>query len=185
MPWNGRSRLPQPAPSLAPARRSTDRSRSGRHVWKLASLAIAVLLLAAVAVPAAASASRGKTVHVSSISGLKRALANNRVSKIIVRNGTYRVSAAGLNRSNSLWIGKRYASRTRAVTVRAQTSGHVTFDGGGAHYFGGLSFEAGAHHQTWAGFNFANGRRPRPGSCCSAATPAWPPTTSPCATSGS
>ena len=54
MPWNGRSRLPQPAPSLAPARRSTDRSRSGRHVWKLASLAIAVLLLAAVAVPAIA-----------------------------------------------------------------------------------------------------------------------------------
>ena len=33
----------------------------------------------------------------------------------------------------------------------------MTFDGGGTTYFGGISFEAGAHDQTWDGFNFANG----------------------------
>jgi hypothetical protein len=131
--------------------------RPRRRAWASTSVAIAVLLVAALVVPATASASGGKTVHVSSIPALKRALANNRVSEIVVRNGTYRVSPAGLKKGNSLWIGKRYASRTRAVTVRAQTRGHVTFDGGGAHYFGGLSFEAGARHQTWVGFNFANG----------------------------
>ena len=103
------------------------------------------------------SGGSGRTVHVRSIAALKKALANNRVSEIIVKNGRYRVSSAGLNRSNSLWIGKRFAGRTRHVTVRAQTRGGVTFDGGGTRYFGGLSFEQGAHHQTWKGFVFANG----------------------------
>ena len=32
----------------------------------------------------------------------------------------------------------------------------VTFDGGGGSGFGGLSFEDGAHDQTWDGFTFAN-----------------------------
>ena len=41
------------------------------------------------------------------------------------------------------------------VTVRAETGG-VVFDGGGASSFGGLSFEDGAHDQTWDGFRFAN-----------------------------
>jgi hypothetical protein len=103
------------------------------------------------------SSSGGLTVHVGSISSLLTALENNKVSEIVVANGTYRVSPAGLTKSNSLWIGKRFASRTRAVTVRAQTRGGVTFDGGGATYFGGLAFVNGAHHQTWDGFNFANG----------------------------
>ena len=41
--------------------------------------------------------------------------------------------------------------------MRAETIGGVTFDGSGASgAFGGLSFEDGAHHQTWDGFRFAN-----------------------------
>ena len=34
----------------------------------------------------------------------------------------------------------------------------MTFDGGGASYFGGLTFVDGAHDQTWDGFKFANGQ---------------------------
>jgi hypothetical protein len=67
------------------------------------------------------------------------------------------VSAASSQASNSLWIGDRFAGRTRAVTVRAETRGGVTFDGGGTAYFGCLSFNGGAHHQTWDGFNCAHG----------------------------
>ena len=33
------------------------------------------------------------------------------------------------------------------IVVRAETRGGVTFDGGGAAYFGGISFNAGAHHR--------------------------------------
>ncbi len=163
MPWNGPSRLPADLQPLASPGRSSRARRSGGRTLRWTSVAIVMLLLAAIAVPATASASRGKTVHVRSIAGLKKALANNRVSLIVVRNGTYRVSPAAAQRSNSLWIGKRYASRTRAVKVRAQTRGGVTFDGGGERMFGGLSFEAGAHHQTWAGFNFVNGKATQTG----------------------
>ena len=66
--------------------------------------------------------------------------------------------------SDSLWIGSAasggyaFDARTRPVTVRAETKGGVVFDGGGASAFGGLSFEDGAHHQTWDGFRFANMR---------------------------
>jgi hypothetical protein len=67
------------------------------------------------------------------------------------------VSGASSKASNSLWIGARFAARTRAVLVRAETTGGVTFDGGGTQYFGGLFFEDGAHDQTWQGFTFANG----------------------------
>ena len=42
------------------------------------------------------------------------------------------------------------------MTVRAETRGGVTFDAGGGN-LGGLSFNGGAHHQTWDGFKFANG----------------------------
>jgi hypothetical protein len=42
------------------------------------------------------------------------------------------------------------------VTVRAETRGGVTFDGGGGSGYAGLSFEDGAHDQTWDGFTFAN-----------------------------
>ena len=85
------------------------------------------------------------------------ALANNAISEIVVADGTYQVSGAGRQVADSLWIGSRFANRTRPVTVRAETTGGVTFDGGGAGGFGGLSFEEGAHHQTWDGFTFANG----------------------------
>jgi hypothetical protein len=94
---------------------------------------------------------------VTSIPALLTALANNTITDIVVANGTYRVSAAGLQRSDSLWIGSAFAGRTRPVIVHAQTRGGVTFDGAGAQYFGGLSFMEGAHDQTWDGFNFANG----------------------------
>jgi hypothetical protein len=100
----------------------------------------------------------GTSVKVTTIPALLDALANNTVTDIVVANGTYRVSPAGRQESNSLWIGSRFASRSNPVTVRAETRGGVTFDGGGASYFGGLSFEAGAHHQTWDGFQFANGK---------------------------
>ncbi|HEY5435831.1 MAG TPA: hypothetical protein VIK13_11410, partial [Candidatus Limnocylindrales bacterium] len=102
------------------------------------------------------------TVYVSSIPALKSALADNTVDEIVVANGTYHVSPSNQVRSDSLWIGNStsggmpFAERTRPVTVRAATIGGVTFDGGGGSAYGGLSFEAGAHDQTWDGFNFAN-----------------------------
>jgi hypothetical protein len=103
-----------------------------------------------------------KTVNVSSIPGLKTALADNTVDEIVVANGTYHVSPAGQAAADSLWIGSStsggypFASRTRAITVRAETIGGVTFDGGGGSGYGGLAFEAGAHDQVWDGFNFAH-----------------------------
>ncbi len=95
---------------------------------------------------------------MTSIPALLTALANNSISDIVVANGTYHVSGAASQGSDSLWIGARFAGRTNPVTVRAETKWGVTFDGGGATYFGGLSFEAGAHDQTWDGFRFANGQ---------------------------
>jgi hypothetical protein len=105
----------------------------------------------------AAPAQTGVTVRVSSVPSLLNALADNAVSEIVVANGTYRVDPAYRKTSQSLWIGSRFAGRTRPVTVRAETTGGVTFDGGGTAYFGGITFVGGAHHQTWQGFTFANG----------------------------
>jgi hypothetical protein len=102
-------------------------------------------------------AGSGSSVRVSSIGGLLSALADDTVSGIVVANGSYRVSPAADQASNSLWIGSRFAHRTLPVTVRAETAGGVTFDGGGTGSFGGITFAAGAHDQTWAGFAFANG----------------------------
>ncbi|HEY7131881.1 MAG TPA: hypothetical protein VH440_06495 [Candidatus Limnocylindrales bacterium] len=99
----------------------------------------------------------GRTVTVASIAALKSALADNSIGQIVVKNGTYRVSASGSQQSNSLWIGSKYAGRTRTVLVRAATRGGVTFDGGGGT-FGCMSFEQGARYQIWDGFNCANGR---------------------------
>jgi hypothetical protein len=99
----------------------------------------------------------GSSIRVTSIPALLTALADNDITEIVVANGTYRVSPAGLQRSDSLWIGKRFAGRTKSVVVRAETNGGVVFDGGGANYFGGIWFVDGAHHQTWQGFVFANG----------------------------
>jgi hypothetical protein len=108
--------------------------------------------------PSAPPPTSGSSVRASSIPALLTALANNTVDEIVVADGTYRVSPAGKQYADSLWIGKRFAGRTRPVTVRAETPGGVTFDGGGASSFGGLWFVDGAHHQTWEGFVFANGR---------------------------
>ena len=99
----------------------------------------------------------GASVRVTTIPALLNALNDNAVTDIVVANGTYRVSPSNSQRSNSLWIGARFADRTNPVTVRAETRGGVTFDGGGAAYFGGISFNAGAHHQTWDGFKWVNG----------------------------
>ncbi|HEY6013082.1 MAG TPA: hypothetical protein VIU37_03720, partial [Candidatus Limnocylindrales bacterium] len=103
-------------------------------------------------------AGAGSSVRVSSVTGLLAALADDAVGEIVVANGTYHVSTAASQAPDSLWIGARYAGRTRPVTVRAETTGGVTFSGGGATAFGGLSFEAGAHDQTWDGFVFADGQ---------------------------
>jgi hypothetical protein len=107
--------------------------------------------------PPAPSIVAGRSVRVTSIPALLTALGDNEVTEIVVADGTYRVSAAGLQAPDSLWIGARFAGRTRPITVRAETVGGVTLDGGGAPYFGGLSFDEGAHDQTWDGFAFANG----------------------------
>jgi hypothetical protein len=95
---------------------------------------------------------------VSSIPALLSALADNSVDEVVVADGTYHVSPASRLQRDSLWIGARYAGRTRPVVVRAETRGGVTFDGGGTTSFGGISFEAGAHDQIWDGFNFASGQ---------------------------
>jgi hypothetical protein len=94
---------------------------------------------------------------VTSIPALLTALADDAVTEIVVANGRYYVAGAASKQSSSLWIGARYASRTRPVLVRAETTGGVIFDGANASYLGGISFQEGAHHQTWQGFTFANG----------------------------
>ena len=99
----------------------------------------------------------GRAVRAGSIPALLTALADDSITDITVANGTYHVSAAGLQMPDSLWIGAAFAGRTRPVTVRAETPGGVTIDGGGEPYFGGISFDEGAHDQTWEGFVFANG----------------------------
>jgi hypothetical protein len=103
------------------------------------------------------TATPANSVRVTSIAALKTALANNAITEIVVANGTYTVAQAHTQGTNALWIGSAYAGRTNPVTVRAETKGGVTFDGGGANTWGGMSFEDGAHHQTWDGFNFNNG----------------------------
>ena len=108
----------------------------------------------------------GESVRVTSIAGLLTALDDNAMTDIVVADGTYRVSSAASQRADSLWIGARFADRTKAVTVRAETKGGVTFDGGGTTYFGGMTFLAGAHDQTWDGFRFANGEPTQTGVIC-------------------
>ncbi len=98
-----------------------------------------------------------KTVTVSSIAALKTNLADNTVDEIVVTNGTYTVQGATSQQANSLYIGASYASRTRPITVRAETQGGVTFSGGNMTYFNALNFVGGAHDQTWDGFKFADG----------------------------
>ena len=54
------------------------------------------------------------SVRVTTIPALLSALDDNAVTDIVVANGTYHVSPAGSQRSDSLWIGARFAGRTRA-----------------------------------------------------------------------
>ena len=117
----------------------------------------------AIAQPAPASASSGRTVRVSSIPALLATLADNSVGQIVVANGTYHISPANWTSSDSLWIGAKYANRTRPILVRAETRGHVVFDGGGGSGYSALAFEAGARYQTWDGFVFANMRAEQSG----------------------
>jgi hypothetical protein len=109
------------------------------------------------------STSAPRSVRVSSIAALKRALADDTVDEIVVADGTYRVSPSHEERTDSLWIGAEFADRRRPVVVRAATTGGVTFDGDGRSGFGGLSFEDGVHDQTWDGFTFANMRADQSG----------------------
>ena len=99
-----------------------------------------------------------KSVRVTSIPALLTTLADNTVDEIVVADGTYQVSPSNEKQANSLWIGGDHvAARTRPITVRAETVGGVTFSGSGTiGAYGGLSFEDGAHDQTWDGFRFAD-----------------------------
>jgi len=110
--------------------------------------------------PAPAPApSTGTSVAVSAISGtsgLLAALTENANTEIVVADKRYAVAGATQRDANSLWIGASTVARTNPVLVRAQTTGGVTFDGGGARWWVGLGFMEGAHHQTWQGFHFAN-----------------------------
>jgi hypothetical protein len=105
----------------------------------------------------AKAAGAGRSVNVASIGGLLDALADDEVGEIVVADGTYRVRPAYERSPDSLWIGARFAGRSRPVTVRAQTTGGVVIDGGGATSYGGITFAEGAHDQTWDGFAFTNG----------------------------
>ena len=99
----------------------------------------------------------------------------------MVANGTYHVSPSDEVRSNSLWIGGNAiadapgrspsAPRPRRGDVRRRRRGR---------FRRGLSFEDGAHDQTWDGFRFTNMQRSTPGSSRSAGTcPGGRPTTDP------
>jgi hypothetical protein len=98
----------------------------------------------------------GASTRVTSIPALLAALADNSVTDIVVANGTYHITNAVSQVADSLWIGDRFAGRTRPVTVRAETKGAVIFDGGGGNYYGGITFTQGAHDQTWDGFTWQN-----------------------------
>lgn len=95
-----------------------------------------------------------KSTVVSSIAAIKTALADDTLDDIVVADGTYSCANATSELSNSLFFGSSFASRTRPCTIRAQTKGGVTFDGGGAT--NGLAVVEGAHDITFDGFGFAN-----------------------------
>jgi hypothetical protein len=138
---------PTPAPTTSPAATATAAPTTTPTPAPTATSA---------PTPAPTSTPSTKTVSVFSIPALLSALADNSVDEIVVANGTYSISGSGNQASNSLWIGSKYSGRTRPITVRAATVGGVTFDAGGG-YMGGMSFNGGAHDQTWDGFRFANG----------------------------
>jgi hypothetical protein len=95
-----------------------------------------------------------KSVPVSSVSELRRYLADNTVDEIICEDGRY--VANGGTGAGSLWIGSQaaggtpFAERTKPVLVRARNALKAILEGG---Y---LSFEDGAHDQVWDGFRHSN-----------------------------
>ena len=95
---------------------------------------------------------------VFSVADLRRELADNSVTDITVANGTYVVPDASsiTGQVSGLWIDQRFAARTNAVLVHAETTGGVTISGGGATDWIGLAFRDGVHDQTWQGLRFAN-----------------------------
>ncbi len=106
------------------------------------------------------------------IPALLTALADNKVTDIVVANGTYRVARpAARPRTRCGSARGSRAGRARSPSA-PRPSGGVTFDGGGGTPSAASASMAGAHDQTWDGFTSPNGRRPaRPASSCSAATP--------------
>ena len=148
----GPSAMGSPTPSITPSPGPTPLSKP----WSAAKPV-------ATATPTAPKSpltpkTTGRSVNVASIPDLLTALADNSVGLIVVANGTYHVSPASSEHADALWIGSRFASRTRPITVRAATRGKVTFDGGGAASFSCIAFSGGAHDQTWDGFNCAHGQ---------------------------
>lgn len=99
-------------------------------------------------------ASNSRTV--TSIVDLLAALDDNTLDEIVVKNGTYTVAGASSKGPTALWIGAKFADRTRPILVRAETKGGVMLSGAGANHWIGLSFIEGAHDQTWDGFTFIN-----------------------------
>ena len=100
----------------------------------------------------------GTSVRVTSIPALLttwRTTRSTRSSSPTAPTTSARPAASGRTRSGSV---PGSPAGPAPVTVRAETRGGVTFDGGGATSFGGLTFVDGAHDQTWDGFNFANGQ---------------------------
>ena len=131
------------------------------------TLVIALLLVRTSAAPTASASAvptptgtpaptPAVSVTVTTIPALLTALADDTVDEVVLADGTYHVSPADDQATDSLWIGARYAKRTRPVIVRAATPGGVTFDGGNGSGYSGLTFADGAHDQTWDGFAFAD-----------------------------
>ena len=112
---------------------------------------------------------------MTSVPALLTALADNAVTEIVVANGTYRVSGA-VDRAGQLALDRRPVrgpDPPRPRPRRDDRRGDLRRRRGLPRR---LSFEDGAHHQTWQGFRFANGAADwRRASSCSAATPARRP----------
>ena len=130
---------------------------------------LAIVVLSALALPRPGKVGPGPSLEahvtprsagptVSSISDLRRTLADDSVTDITVANGMYVVPDASsiAGQVSGLWIDQRFAARTHSVLVHAETTGGVTFSGGGATGWIGLAFRDGVHDQTWQGFRFAD-----------------------------
>lgn len=98
-----------------------------------------------------------KSLAVKSIVDALSAAVDDTLDEIVVANGTYAIAPASAKAANSIWIGAKYAKRTRPLVIRPATPGGARLDGGGAAPFGAISFEDGATQVIWQGFEIANG----------------------------